>query len=191
MNKFSKTLPLLTAGLLTGSLLLSGCSTNGPEQASAPSTEQQDTTQAASLQINDPWAKAADKGMSAAFGTLRNTGQQPVELVKVTEEQHRSPVQLHEMTGSGTEMTMKEHQGPVEIKPGAEVELMPGGMHFMYMDLAKPLVASETSTLTLHFADGSSKAVDFPIRNYSGAKERYEDHAGMEDKHGNGEHGGH
>jgi hypothetical protein len=61
----------------------------------------------------------------------------------------------------------------------------------MFMDLKQPLVPAEVATLRLEFADGSSKDVQFPIRNYDGANESYhsqhsQDTEGTHEEHGGG-----
>lgn len=171
----------MTTSLLLGSaLLLTGCaqSTDASSQSpAASSSAEQKSTQAQGLTTSDTWAKAAESGMSAAFGTLHNASDAPLELHRVTNAQG-DEIQLHEMTGSGQNMSMKELEGDLVIAPGADVELAPGGNHLMFMDLKKPLVAAQTATLTLEFSDGSSTNVDFAIRNFDGAKENYDEHAG-------------
>ncbi|SCC49353.1 copper chaperone PCu(A)C [Arthrobacter sp. NIO-1057] len=171
----------MTALVLGFGLLLTGCAQSAPatEQSttSATSTTAQQGTQAQALTTSDTWAKAAETGMSAAFGKLHNSADYPVELHQVTDAQG-DEIQLHEMAGSGQDMSMKQIEGDLVIAPGAEVELAPGGNHLMFMDLKEPLVAAQTITLNLEFSDGSSTTVDFPIRNFDGAKEKYDEHAG-------------
>lgn len=170
----------MTALLLSFGLLLTGCAQNAPvasQSSKAPLSAEQNSTQAQGLVASDTWAKAAESGMSAAFGTLHNSADFPLELRKVSNAQG-DEIQLHEMTGSGQNMSMKQLEGDLVIAPGADAVLAPGGNHLMFMDLKKPLVAAQTTTLTLEFSDGSSTDIDFAIRNFDGAKENYDEHAG-------------
>lgn len=173
--------------LFAGALLLTGCTqagaTNEGEQ-NTESTQAAASTQAQALEVTDSWAKAADSGMSAAFGTLRNTSANPLELVSVSDQTHGTELQIHEMAGTGEAMVMQQMGEPLLIPAQGEVELSPGGHHIMYMGLSEPLVPAETSTLTLTFADGSSTDVDFAIRNYDGANESYHEESETEDEHG-------
>ncbi|MCW4463935.1 copper chaperone PCu(A)C [Glutamicibacter sp. MNS18] len=176
-KKTTKTLGALALG---SGLLLTGCAQGTDSEAAV----QPDNSplQADALQVTESWAKAADSGMSAAFAMLNNVSELPVELESVTEKDHGTTMEIHEMDGEGTDMVMQQIDGPLLIDAGHRVELAPGGNHIMYMDLSEPLVPAETSTLTLNFSDGSSKDVDFAIRNYDGANESY---------HGDGEHADH
>jgi len=168
-----------TALVLSLGLLLTGCAQGAPEAtpSAKPAQGAQHQTQAQALTATDTWAKAAESGMSAAFGTLHNNSETPLELHKVSNAAG-DEIQLHEMTGSGQDMSMKQLEGDLVIAPGADVVLAPGGNHLMFMDLKKPLVAAQSTTLDLEFSDGSSTEVDFAIRNFDGAKENYDEHAG-------------
>ena len=55
-------------------------------------------------------------------------------------------------------MRMKQVEGGLEIKPGATVELKPGGYHLMFMDLKEPLKEGQTIKGTLVFEKAGSVA---------------------------------
>lgn len=167
--KFQKT----TALALALGLLLTGCAQGAGSPA--PGSEQETARQADALSTSETWAKAAESGMSAAFGILHNTSATPIALHQISNAQG-DEIQIHEMRGTGK--TMAQLEGDLVIEPGKDAVLAPGGNHLMFMDLQQPLVAAQTARLTLEFADGSSTEVDFPIRNFDGAKESYDEHAG-------------
>ncbi|WP_417364997.1 copper chaperone PCu(A)C [Glutamicibacter arilaitensis] len=166
-----------TALALGLGLLLTGCAQSADGQQPGPATEQKTTRQAEALTASETWAKAAESGMSAAFGILHNNSGAPIALHKISNAQG-DQIQIHEMRGTGNETTMAQLEGDLVIEPGKDAVLAPGGNHLMFMDLQKPLVAAQTTRLNLEFADGSSAEVDFPIRNFDGAKESYDEHAG-------------
>lgn len=170
--KFRKT----TALALGLGLLLAGCAQQASEQPPATSAGSH-SQQAQALGTSQTWAKAAESGMSAAFGTLHNNSAAPIELHKVSDAQGNE-IQIHEMRGTGEQMSMAQLEGNLVIEPGADQILAPGGNHLMFMDLVEPLVAAQSVRLNLEFADGSSTEVDFPIRNFDGAKESYDEHGG-------------
>lgn len=169
-----------TAALLGLGLLLTGCAQDGANANGAAATESP-ATQASALQASETWAKAAQDGMTAAFGVLHNSGTADVELTKV-EDKAGNVIQIHETTGTGADAKMSQLDGGLKIEAGKDAILEPGGTHLMYMDLKAPLVASETAQLTLVFSDGSSTEVPFEVRNFTGAKESYENHEGMDHK---------
>jgi copper(I)-binding protein len=165
--------------VLAVGLLLTGCA-QGADTTSAVENQQIKETQADALVASETWAKAAESGMSAAFGVLHNDSDQPLALHQVSNALG-DDIQIHEMRGSGHDMSMAQLDGDLVIEPGQDLVLAPGGNHFMFMDLKRPLLAAQSVRLQLEFADGSSAEVDFPIRNFDGAKESY-------DEHGHGEH---
>lgn len=165
--------------VLAVGLLLTGCA-QGADTTSAVENQQIKETQADALVASETWAKAAESGMSAAFGVLHNDSDQPLALHQVSNALG-DEIQIHEMRGNGHDMSMAQLDGDLVIEPGQDLVLAPGGNHFMFMDLKRPLLAAQSVRLQLEFADGSSAEVDFPIRNFDGAKESY-------DEHGHGEH---
>lgn len=135
---------------------------------SAPSSA--DATMALRITPSDTWAKAADSGMSAAFGTLKNTGTKPIVITGARGD--AGPVQLHVTQKTATGMEMKETKS-FTVPAGGSLELKPGSSHLMFMNLSHALKAGETQKLTVTFDDGSHTDVSFPVRAYDGAKEKY------------------
>jgi len=148
-------------------LALAGCATATPEQGAEPAVAGQSVT------ITDAWVKAADEGMSAAFGDLANTGDSDVTLVSVTSPASTS-MQLHETVDDGSgSMVMQEKEGGFTIPAGGALTLEPGGNHLMLMDLTAPIVAGDEIEFTLTFSDGSDYTFTAPAKDYSGANETY------------------
>lgn len=137
---------------------------------SAPATSSADATMASRITPSDIWAKAADSGMSAAFGTLKNTGTKPIVITGAGGD--AGPVQLHVTQKTATGMEMKETKS-FTVPAGGSLELKPGSSHLMFMNLSHALKAGETQKLTVTFEDGSHTDVRFPVRAYDGAKEKY------------------
>lgn len=166
---------LAGAAAFTLGAALAGCSSDSDSGGA--------TTAAESVALVDAWAKAADSGMTAVFGTLTNSGDSTVTLTGVaTDASARS--ELHEMASDGSgSMSMREKDGGFEVPARGARELEPGGEHLMLMDLTTPLRAGEQLALTLTFSDGSSIDVDAPIRDFSGAQENYSERSG-ESGHG-------
>ena len=111
-----------------------------------------------------------DSGMSAAFGTLKNTGTKPIVVTGARGD--AGPVQLHVTQKTATGMEMKETKS-FTVPAGGSLELKPGSSHLMFMNLSHALKAGETQKLTVTFEDGSHTDVSFPVRAYDGAKEKY------------------
>jgi copper(I)-binding protein len=152
-------------------LALAGCGTTAgasPDDAGgAAEPAGQDVT------LSDGWVKAADSGMSAAFGELANAGPDDVTVVSATTEAS-SMLELHEtVENESGEMIMREIEGGFVIPAGDTLTLAPGGSHIMLMDLTGPLEAGEEVTFTLTFADDSTFEFTAPVKDFSGANENY------------------
>ncbi len=134
-----------------------------------------DATQASTVTIKDPWVKAADTGMTAAFGTLRNASDKDATVVAASATSVTKTSELHEMaTDDDGQMVMRPKKGGFSLPAGTTHQLSPGGDHIMLMDLTKPVRAGDEVRVTLTFADKSSMSFTAPARSYSGAEENYE-----------------
>ncbi|MFV0374033.1 copper chaperone PCu(A)C [Microbacterium sp.] len=131
--------------------------------------------EASSVVIRDAWVKAADSGMSAAFGVLVNDGDEDVRIVAST--CGASPImELHEtVENADGQMIMREKDGGFVLPAHSEYLLEPGANHLMLMDIVDPVEAGETISFALEFEDGSVYEFDAPAKDYAGANETYVD----------------
>lgn len=138
-------------------------------------TASSSATQASTVSVKDPWVKAADKGMTAVFGTLRNAADREAKVVSAAAESITSRVELHEMiTDDSGQMVMRQKPDGIVLPAGKAHELAPGGDHIMLLDLTKPVRAGDEVRVTLTFADKSKKSFTAPARSFSGAQEDYQ-----------------
>ncbi len=116
------------------------------------------------LQVSQPWLRATPKGASVAGGylTIRNTGTTPDRLIGGSAEV-AGRFEIHEMRMEQGVMRMRHLSRGLELKPGDTVELKPGGLHVMLMDLKQPLVQGETVKGTLVFEKAGTVAVEFSV----------------------------
>lgn len=122
------------------------------------------------LTIDQPWSRATPAGAKVGGGYVRitNTGTEADRLVGGSFP-GASRVEVHEMAMDGDVMRMKPVQGGLEIKPGATVELKPGGYHLMFMDLKAPLAEGQTMKGTLVFEKAGTVNVEYTVRGMGGA----------------------
>ena len=192
-NSFTTLHPtyLLLAGLTA--IALTGCSTAQGEEthtAQPATAETAEGLAAEAVTIQDAWVKAADSGMSAAFGTLENNGGTDVTVTAVSSPA-ASALELHETVEDATgQMVMQEKEAGFDILSGDSLRLEPGGDHFMLMGLVDPLLAGDQVTITITFSDDSDLEFIAPVKDYSGANETYHDDQGDHDGH-EGDHGDH
>ncbi|MEU5549349.1 copper chaperone PCu(A)C [Micromonospora sp. NPDC047793] len=165
--------------LLTGVVLaaaVAGCGSSDDTSTAAPGPSATPAAAASSeaagvLGVRDPWVKAADDGMTAAFATLVNDGTTDVTLTGASTEV--SPMEVHEMAMRDGKMVMQAKEGGVVIKAGGEHKLEPGGDHLMLMNLATPVKAGDELTITLTFADGRTQSFTAVAKPFTGAQESY------------------
>ena len=124
---------------------------------------------AGDLQIDKPWSRATPKGAKVAGGYLKitNAGQTADRLIGgATEVSGR--FEIHEMRMDTDVMVMREVKGGLEIKPGATVELKPGGLHLMFMDLKRQLAKGERVKGSLQFEKAGKVDVEFAVEAIGG-----------------------
>src|SRR5712671_6114526 len=95
---------------------------------------------AGAIEIDHPWARATPRGATVAAGYLKltNTGSTPDRLVGASAAV--SPrVEVHEMATVNGVMQMRPLKDGLELKPGETVELKPGALHLMMLDLKQQL----------------------------------------------------
>lgn len=150
----------LGALLAAATLALTGCAT----------TPASDT-----LTMTDAWVKAADSGMTAAFGELRNDTGTDVVITGV-QSAASDALELHEtIEDDAGQMIMRKVDAGFAVPSGGTLTLEPGGDHIMLMGLTAPLRAGEDVTFTLTMSDGSVFEFTAPVKDYSGANENYRD----------------
>ncbi|MBD5785700.1 copper chaperone PCu(A)C [Cellulosimicrobium terreum] len=164
---------LAGAGVLALAAALTACASDTDAGAAAPEPAAA-TTEADALSVDDPWVKAADEGMTAAFGTLTNDSDADVRIVSATSDA-TSSMELHEMAaGDDGEMVMRQKEGGIVVEAGATHELAPGGDHLMFMGVTEPIEPGADVTVTLTAEDGSTFEFTAPARTFSGAEEEYD-----------------
>jgi len=174
----------LAVPLVVGALALGACGSAGTAPASSSPSAASPVTSpatspgpaapasAAGLTLADGWVKAAPSGMTSVFGTLTNATDRPVTVVAVTTPAARV-VQLHEVAGTGTAATMRPKAGGFTVPAHGTHSLAPGHDHLMLMDLAGPVLAGSTVTLTLVTGTGASVTVIALAKDYAAGNESY------------------
>jgi periplasmic copper chaperone A len=132
-------------------------------------TDAPSTVKAGTLTIEQPWSRATPGGARIGGGYLHitNAGPQSDRLTGGSIP-GASRVEVHQMAMDGDIMRMKPVEGGLEIKPGATVELKPGGQHLMFMDLTAPLKEGERLKGTLVFEKAGKVEVDYEVRPIGG-----------------------
>lgn len=117
-----------------------------------------------SLQIDHPWTRVTPKGATVAGGYVKieNKGNTPDRLIGASGAVS-GRTELHEVTMEGSVMRMRALANGIEIPAGATVELKPGGLHIMFMELKAPLEQGKHFKGTLLFEKAGTVAVEFAV----------------------------
>jgi copper(I)-binding protein len=114
------------------------------------------------LRIKAPWTRATAKGAKVAGGyvTIVNTSDKPDRLMSI-ESDLAATVEVHEMSMKNGVMTMRPVDKPLEIAPGATLELKPGGYHVMFTDLKRGVAEGDKVKATLVFEKAGRIEIEF------------------------------
>ncbi|MBV1694390.1 MAG: DUF1775 domain-containing protein [Hyphomicrobiales bacterium] len=129
-----------------------------PQAAAAP-------VKAGTLTIEGAWSREPQPGsrVSGGFVKITNTGTMPDRLVEASVA-FAKRVELHEMAVVDGVMRMRELAKGIEIAPGASVELKPGGLHLMFMEITERPRAGQPVTATLVFEKAGKVEVTFTVQ---------------------------
>ena len=122
------------------------------------------TYQAGSLVVEAPWSRATPGGAKIGSGYMRivNRGSEPDRLIGGTAT-GAARVEVHESSNLDGVARMRPVEGGLLIGPGEMVELKPGGLHAMLVDLKAPLREGDTIKGTLIFEKAGTVAVEYRV----------------------------
>ncbi len=100
---------------------------------------------------------------AGGFFSLYNYADAPNRLISAS-----SPVaervELHTMTMDNDVMRMRELDNGIEVPSETQIDLEPGGMHVMFLNLTQPFTEGEEVPVTLVFEGGESREITLPVR---------------------------
>jgi copper(I)-binding protein len=129
---------------------------------------QAQNAQVGSVQIENAYTRSTVPGQMAAGGFMKIENKGAADQLISASSPVAGEVQLHEMAMEGNVMKMRQVK-EVSVPTGGAVELKPGGMHLMFMNIKAPLAAGETVPVKLKFAKAGEVEVKFPV-NAMGAQ---------------------
>lgn len=125
-------------------------------------TSQAQTAKVGNVQIENAYTRATVPGQMAAGGFMKIENKGTVDQLISASSPVAGEVQLHEMTMDGNVMKMRQVK-EVAVPAGGSVELKPGGLHLMFMNIKAPLAAGETVPVKLKFAKAGEVEVKMPV----------------------------
>jgi copper(I)-binding protein len=126
------------------------------------------------IRVEDAWARQApmlmpqpgqmsgSTGNGALYVTLRNVAAEPDTLLGASSAAAEH-VELHETLREGDVMRMRP-VAKLEVPAGGVLEMKPGGLHLMLINLKRALRPGERVPVTLTFAHAAPVSLDVPVR---------------------------
>jgi copper(I)-binding protein len=117
---------------------------------------------AGSIKIENAYTRATVPGQKVAGGFMKIENKGAADQLLSASSSVASEVQLHEMAMDGNVMKMRQIKD-IAVPAGGAVELKPGGLHLMFMNIKAPLAAGETVPVKLKFAKAGEVEVKMPV----------------------------
>jgi len=150
-------------------------------EGAKPRWDRGSTVSKSPLTIVDGWAKAADDGMSAAFGMVQNPTSSPIQIIGAASP-YATAVQLHEVVMQDGSMVMQQKAAGFTVPANGMLQLKPGGNHLMFMGITKPITPGMMIPIKLVTSDGGVLRTSVMAKVFAGANEDYD--GGMSDMAG-------
>jgi copper(I)-binding protein len=125
-------------------------------------TIQAQTAKVGSVQIENAYTRATVPGQQVAGGFMKIENKGAADQLISASSPVSGEVQLHEMAMDGNVMKMRQVKD-IPVPAGGAVELKPGGLHLMFMNIKAPLTAGETVPVKLKFAKAGEVEVKMPV----------------------------
>jgi copper(I)-binding protein len=117
---------------------------------------------AGQLTITDAWARATPPGARTAAAYLRIANAGAADTLLGASTPSAGMVEIHTHIDEGGLQRMVE-LAELTLPAGQAVQLEPGGLHLMLIDLAAPLAPGATVALTLRFAAAGTVELEVPV----------------------------
>lgn len=114
------------------------------------------------IKIENAYTRSTVPGQQVAGGFMKIENKGGVDQLISASSPVAGEVQLHEMAMEGNVMKMRQVKD-IAVPAGGAVELKPGGLHLMFMNIKAPLAAGETVPVKLKFAKAGEVEVKMPV----------------------------
>ena len=115
-----------------------------------------------SIKIENAYTRATVPGQQVAGGFMKIENKGIADQLLSASSPAAGEVQLHEMAMEGSVMKMRQVKD-IPLPAGGSVELKPGGLHLMLMNIKAPLAAGESVPVKLKFAKAGEVEVKMPV----------------------------
>lgn len=114
------------------------------------------------VKVFDVWARTTVPGASVSAAYMHIKSAKPMKLVKA-ESPVAAMTEIHQMSMKDGVMSMSAVDA-VDIPAGKLVDLKPGGLHVMLMQLKQPIKKGDEVPLKLTFEDAAKKVIVLEVK---------------------------
>jgi copper(I)-binding protein len=114
------------------------------------------------IKVENAYTRATVPGQQVAGGFMKIENKGPADQLLSASSTAAGEMQLHEMTMDGNVMKMRQVK-EIALPAGGAVELKPGGLHLMFINIKTPMLAGQTVPVKLKFAKAGEVEVTFPV----------------------------
>ena len=119
-----------------------------------------------SVKVDNAWARATAPGQPVGAAFMDLAADANMTLLSAHSPASKS-VELHTMSMDKGVMVMRQLK-KIDLPKGKTVNLQPGGLHLMLIDLNTPLEGGKTTQVTLRLKNSRGKtselSIDVPVR---------------------------
>lgn len=119
------------------------------------------------LKIENPYTRSTAPGQKVAGGFMKIENKGVADQLISASSPVANEMQLHTMAMDGNVMKMREVK-TIDVPANGSVELKPGGLHLMFMDIKAPLKAGDSVPVKLKFQKAGEVEIKVPVRDISG-----------------------
>ncbi len=116
------------------------------------------------VSVTAAWARATPPGVTTAAAYLTVTNEGAADRLLGASSPVARQVLLHAEVEEHGMQHMRQLEG-VEVPAHGNVDLAPGEMHLMLVDIAAPLKPDTTIKMTLRFEKAGDLTIDVPVRD--------------------------
>jgi copper(I)-binding protein len=121
-----------------------------------------DEVKVGNLKIENPQARATVPAQKMSGGFLKIENKGGADKLLAASSSVSKTMELHTMTMDGNVMRMREVKA-IDVPANGMVELRPGGLHLMFMDLNEQLKPGSTFKVKLKFEKAGEVEVPFKV----------------------------
>lgn len=138
---------------------------------------------ASGVEVSGAWTRPASAGgTGVGYAKITNDGSEADVLLGASSDAAER-VELHETTISADGVASMKQIQSIEIAPGKSVELKPGGLHLMLIDLKQPIKDDGKVKAKLEFEKAGTVEVEFSAKSAAPDAGGHHEHMHHHDHH--------